>query len=99
MLANNLSTLGVDAGQLDGDFTTVSVALWWMPTTGEYGPRQRLRRLRGAPEARDPDRRRTSRFSPEDRSRSRHDDIDNTQIRLSNGTIIFTPGALAPDVR
>jgi len=26
------------------------------------------------------------------------DDIDNTQIRLSNGTIVFTPGALAPGV-
>ena len=23
----------------DGDFTTFSGALWWMPTTGEYGPR------------------------------------------------------------
>jgi len=39
MLANNLSTLGIDAGQLDGDFTTFSGAVWWMPTTGEYGPR------------------------------------------------------------
>jgi hypothetical protein len=38
-------------------------------------------------------------FSPEDRqSQPNTDDFDNSQIRLSNGLIIFTPGALAPDV-
>ena len=73
-------------------------ALWWMPTTGEYGPRQGFgdyedhqnvaTRLGGH-----------FTFSPEDRqSQPGSEDIDNTQIRLSNGTIIFTPGALAPDV-
>jgi hypothetical protein len=99
MLANNLSTLGVDAGQTDADFTTFSGALWWMPTTGEYGPRQGFgdyedhqdvaTRIAGH-----------FSFSPEDRqSQPGSEDIDNTQIRLSNGTIIFTPGALAPDTR
>src|SRR6185369_3774444 len=39
MLANNLSQLGVDAAQMDGEFTTFSTAFWWMPTTGEFGPR------------------------------------------------------------
>jgi len=34
MIADNLSILGVDAGQLDGRFQTVSTAVWWMPTTG-----------------------------------------------------------------
>ena len=38
MLGNNLSQLGVDAGELDATLNTVSGALWWMPTTGEYGP-------------------------------------------------------------
>jgi hypothetical protein len=38
-------------------------------------------------------------FSPEDRqSQPDTEDVDNTQIRLSNGTVIFTPGAVAPDV-
>ena len=38
-------------------------------------------------------------FSPEDRqSQPGTDDFDNSQIRLSNGTNIFTPGALAPGV-
>ena len=40
MVANNLSTLGVSADQLDPRIHTVSGALWWMPTTHEYGPAQ-----------------------------------------------------------
>lgn len=98
MLANNLSTLGIDAGQLDGDFSTFSGALWWMPTTGEYGPRagfgdyeghRDLATLLGVHFT----------FSPEDRqSQPDTDAFDNTQIRLTNGTVIFAPGALAPDV-
>jgi hypothetical protein len=98
MLANNLSTLGIDAAQMDGDFTTFSGAVWWMPTTGEFGPRsgfgdyedhQNLATRLGAHFT----------FSPEDRqSQPNENDFDNSQIRLSNGTIIFTPGALAPDV-
>jgi hypothetical protein len=98
MLANNLSTLGIDAGQLDGDFTTFSGALWWMPTTGEYGPRagfgdyeehRDLATLIGVHFT----------FSPEDKqSQPDSDGFDNTQIRLSDGTVIFQPGALAPNV-
>lgn len=98
MLANNLSQLGVDAGQMDGDFTTFSGAVWWMPTTGEFGPRSGFGDFEHHQEL-------ATRvgwhftFSPEDRqSQPGTDDIDNTQIRLSNGTIIFTPGALAPGV-
>jgi hypothetical protein len=37
MLGNNLSQLGVDAGQLDAGLNTFSGALIWLPTTGEYG--------------------------------------------------------------
>ena len=98
MLANNLSILGVDAGQLDEDFTTTSTAVWWMPTTGEFGPRSGF----GDYEEHEDVATRLGvhfTFSPEDRqSQPNTEDIDNTQIRLSNGTIIFTPGALAPGV-
>jgi hypothetical protein len=98
MLGNNLSILGVDAGQLDGDFTTFSGALWWMPTTGEFGPRSAF----GDYEDHENLATRLGfhfSFSPEDRqSQPGTDDIDNTQIRLSNGTVVFTRGALAPDV-
>jgi hypothetical protein len=98
MLASNLSILGVDAGQLDADFTTFSGAVWFMPTTGEFGPRSGFGDYENHQDV-------ATRlglhfsFSPEDRqSQPGTDDIDNTQIRLSNGTIIFTPGALAPGV-
>ena len=37
MLANNLSTLGVSAAQIDNTFDTQSYMLQWLPTTGEFG--------------------------------------------------------------
>ena len=37
MIANNLSTLGVSASQLDNTLDTTSVMLQWLPTTGENG--------------------------------------------------------------
>ena len=37
MFANNLSTLGVSAAQIDNKFDTQSYMLQWLPTTGEFG--------------------------------------------------------------
>ena len=37
MIANNLSTLGVSAAQMDNTFDTQSHMLQWLPTTGEFG--------------------------------------------------------------
>jgi hypothetical protein len=37
MFANNLSTLGVSAAQLDNRFDTQSYSVQWMSTTGEFG--------------------------------------------------------------
>jgi hypothetical protein len=37
MIANNLSTLGVSASQLDNVLDTTSYMLQWLPTTGEFG--------------------------------------------------------------
>src|SRR6478752_5243668 len=36
--AGNFSALGVSASQLDNCLCTVTSMLYWMPTTGEYGP-------------------------------------------------------------
>jgi hypothetical protein len=98
MLANNLSTLGVPATQLDPNFTTFSGALWWNPTTGEFGPRQGF----GDYEMHEKLATRLGvhfTFSPEDRQEQPNEtDFDNSQIRLSNGTNVFTTGALAPKV-
>jgi hypothetical protein len=89
MLGNNLSQLGVDAGELDSNFNTVSGALWWMPTTGEYGPAQGLGDFERHEEL-------ATLFSVH-YTRSREDaqnqpgvnDFENSQIRLSDGTLIF----------
>ena len=39
-LANNLSQLGITAGQLDRGVGT-GATVWWMPTTKEFGPNGR----------------------------------------------------------
>jgi len=92
MIGNNLSQLGVDAGQLDDDFNTISAALAWYPTTGEYGKRaqfgdfdahQKVATRIGAHFTR----------SPENREGQPNSDaFENVQIRLSDGSVIFAPG-------
>ena len=90
MLGNNLSQLGVNASELDADLNTFSGALWWMPTTGEYGPGEGLgdyeyhnevATLFGVHYT----------FSTEDaQGQSDTEGFENTQLRLSDGTLIFS---------
>jgi hypothetical protein len=96
MVGNNLSALGISAAELDDEFATVSGSVWWMPTTGEFGYREgfgdydqhrELATTLGAQFT----------FSREDKqSQSDEDDPENTQIRLSDGTVVFSPDAFAP---
>ena len=89
MTGNNLSQLGVDAGKLDSGLNAYSGAIWWMPTTGEFGPGEgfgdfehhtELATLVGANYTQ----------SREDaQSQPGVDDFWNSQIRLSDGTLIF----------
>jgi hypothetical protein len=93
MLANNLSALGVQARQLDANPNTISGALTWTPTTGEFGPgngfgdfeeHQELATLFSAHYT----------SSTEDaQSQPGTDSIENTQIRLSDGTLLFSATA------
>ena len=98
MLSNNNSILDVKSSQLDREFTTGASA-WWMPTTKEFGPQGRLRRLgvarrswrrasaspaRGAPSSASPT---ASRARP-----------GNTTLRLADSVNVFETGALAPGV-
>jgi hypothetical protein len=92
MLGNNLSTLGVDAGQLDNGFNTLAAALTWFPTTGEYGM------FNGSFGDFDNHQKAATRFglhftrSDEDRQgQPTSDAFENTQIRLSDGSVIFSP--------
>lgn len=96
MLGNNLSQLGVNGAQMDDTFDTFAGALWWMPTTGEYGPGQ------GFGDYEHHDRLATRiglhyTHSTEDKqSQPGAEDPENTQIRLSDGTAIFDIGAFMP---
>lgn len=90
-LGNNLAQLGVSSQELDAGFNTVSAALWWMPTTHEFGlssgfgdfdNHQELATLFGVHFTRS---RETAQGQPD------IDDFENSQIRLSDGTLLFSP--------
>jgi hypothetical protein len=95
MLGNNLSQLGVNAAKLDGSLDTWSGRLQWQPTTGEFGPlggwgdfeeHQHLATQFGL----------SATYSREDRqSQPGTEDVNNSQIRLSDGTRLFVPNAFA----
>ncbi len=93
MVSQNLSILGVDAGQLSSGLGSYSGALWWMPTTGEYGPamgfgdfehHETLATVFGMSFTR----------SPEDaESQPGVNAFENSQLKLSDGTRLFSPNA------
>lgn len=97
MLGNNLSALGISAAQLTRDFAG-AISVWWMPTTGEFGPRggfndfeyhERVATRFGA----------SYTHSREDRfAQLSQPGPDNTQIRLSDSVLFFETGALAEGV-
>ena len=99
MLANNLSELGIDAGQLDHDLNTVASSFVWLPTTGEYGKlssfgdfdsHEQLATRLGAHYT----------YSVEDfQGQLNTDAFENVQIRLSDGSNIFTPNLFGPGIR
>jgi hypothetical protein len=97
MVGNNLSTLGISAGQLSRDLAYSGV-LWWEPTTGEFGPRagsgdfehhEQLATRFGLhfTWARESRQTQTTASSPEE-----------TQVRLSDSLLFYQTGALAPGV-
>ena len=92
MVGNNLSTLGVSAAQIDNAFNTVSSVLAWEPTTGEFGVgfgdfenHQKLAtRIAGH----------YTTSTETAQEQPGQDAFENTQIRLSDGSVIFTPNLL-----
>jgi hypothetical protein len=96
MLGNNLSTLGVSALQLDNGYNTFSGALVWTPTTGEFGPgfgdfeqhKKLATRLAGH----------FSRSNETSQSQPNSETFENVQIRLADGTVIFTPNLFGSGV-
>jgi len=98
MIANNLSTLGVSAAQLDNNLDTTSVMLQWLPTTGEFGlygtfgdfdwHEQVATRL-GA---------HFTHSTEYKQNQPGADSIENTQIRLTDGSVVFTPDLFGPGI-
>jgi hypothetical protein len=98
MIANNLSTLGVSSAQLNNKLDTQSYSVQWLPTTGEFG-------LWGTFGDYDWHEKAATRVgvhytrSLEDKqSQPNTDGIENTQIRLTDGSIVFTPDLFGPGI-
>jgi hypothetical protein len=98
MIGNNLSTLGVSASKLDNRMDTTSVSLQWLPSTGEFG-------LFGTFGDYDWHEQLATRVgvhytqSTEDKqSQPGTEDVENSQLRLTDGSNIFTPNLFAPGV-
>jgi hypothetical protein len=97
MLGNNLSTLGISATQLTRNLSK-SVSVWWMPTTGEFGPRGGIGDFEKHGTV-------STRFgfsychTREDRFNNIGEPApDNTQVRMSDGILFFQTGALKDGV-
>ena len=98
MFATNLSILGVSAAQLDNKMDTQSYSLQWLPSTGEFG-------LWGTFGDYDDHQKAATRLavhyshSLEDKqSQPGANAIENTQIRLTDGSVVFTPDLFGPGI-
>ena len=98
MIGNNLSVLGVSAAQLDTKVDTQTLMWNWLPTTGEFG-------LYGTFGDYDDHQMLATRFaahfthSLEDRQEQPGTNaIENSQIRLTDGSVIFTPELFGPGI-
>lgn len=92
-VTDNLSILGVSASQLAFGLDTYTGSLYWMPTTGEFGPgsgfgdyeeHKQVATLLGV---------HFTKSREDAQEQPATNAIENTQIRLSDGTVIFSPNA------
>ncbi len=93
MVGNNMSTLGVPASRLDNGLNTLSSALIWFPTGdfekgfsdqgwGDFFHHEKFSTRLGF---------HFSRSDENKESQPNSEQFENTQLRLSDGTVIFTP--------
>lgn len=97
MIGNNLSQLGIDAGQLDHAFQTYSGTVWWTTDNfqayegiGDFDNHQEVAASLGGFYT-------YSRESKQNQPNT--EDPENTQLRLSDGTLIFAQGSIVPGVQ
>ena len=98
MLGNNLSTLGVSAAQIDNGLNTTALMLQWLPGTGEFG-------LYGTFGDFDYHEKLATRLAAHythsrenKQSQPGTNGIENSQIRLTDGSVIFTPELFGPGI-
>jgi hypothetical protein len=98
MIGDNLSVLGVSATQLDNKLDTQTFMAQWMPTTGEFGlygtfgdydDHQKVATRLGAHFTHSHE---TKQEQPGTNA------IENSQIRLTDGSVIFTPDLFGPGI-
>lgn len=99
MIANNLSALGVNAGQLDAKINTYSAALTWMPTTGEFGPGAGFGDFEDHQDVATLFSAHYTRSTEDPQSQPNTESIENTQLRLSDGTLLFAIDAFGTSGR
>jgi hypothetical protein len=98
MFANNLSTLGVSAAQLDNRLDTQSFSLAWMPTTGEFGPWATFGDYESHQQLATRIAWHYTHSLEEKQSQPGTEGIENSQVRLSDGSVIFTPDLFGPGI-
>ena len=99
MLGNNMSQLGIDAGQLDFTFNTLSAALTWFPTTGEYGLNSNFGDFERHEKVAT---RLGAHYSHSDENRQgvpASEAFENVTLRVSDGSVIFKSGLFGPGIQ
>ena len=100
MLGNNLSQLGVDAGQLDAKFNTLSGMLSWYPTTGEYGmANDNLGDFENHQKVATRIAVHYTQSQEDKQGVPSSEAFENVTIRLSDGSVIFKPDLFGPGIQ
>ena len=98
MLANNLSTLGVSASQLDNTFDTTTLMLQWVPSTGEFGPNGEFGDFAHHEKVATRLAAHYTHSTEDKQSQPGTNGIENSQVRLTDGSVIFTPDLFGPGI-
>ena len=98
MIGNNLSQLGVSAAQLDNTLNTTSFMLGVAAHDRRVRPLRHLRRLRLPREGGHAAGGHYTHSREDKQNQPGTNSIENSQIRLTDGSIIFTPDLFGPGI-
>jgi len=98
MLGNNLSTLGVSAAQLDNGLNTSAYSLQWLPSTGEFGLYGTFGDYDWHEQVATRGGLHWTKSIEDAQNQPGTNAIENSQIRLTDGSQIFTPDLFGPGI-